>query len=123
MKQKNRVWIGGGMSKVLICMAWVLAVGAMALPSIGHSQQGLDMVKPEMVMPKHYPYGFDGMGEIGRIGYEDIVIDDKHFALSPDVTYHTLNIRNASKAFFRPGMRVGYLIAYEKVIKSVWLIE
>jgi len=100
----------------------VLVLMGMVIPSVLTHAQG-QWVKPEMVFPDHYPYGFHGMGEIGRIGENDIVIDDSHFALSPGIKYHTLNIKNASKAFFRPGMKVGYLIASEKNIISLWMIE
>ena len=120
MNQNNEVWFGR-MKKALIYTGLVLVLMGIAVHS-GFSQGG-GLVKPEMVFPEHYPYGFHGMGEIGRIGEDDIVIDDTHFALSPDVTYHTVEIENASKSFFRPGMMVGYLLTHEKVIKSLWKIE
>ena len=120
MKQNNRLWFGR-IGKALLCAGLILVLMGIGVPS--GICQGAKWVKPEMVFPEHYPYGFHGMGEIGRIGVRDIVIDDAHFELSPEVKYHTLNIKNASKAFFRPGMRVGYIIAHEKVIESIWLIE
>ena len=120
MKKNNRRWLGR-IRKALLCTGFILVMMGLGVPA-GFAQ-GVKWVKPEMVLPDHYPYGFHGMGEIGRIGERDIVIDDAHFELSPDVEYHTLNIENASKAFFRPGMRVGYIIVHEKVIESIWLIE
>jgi hypothetical protein len=120
MKKNNRLWVGG-IKKALLYLSLILVMSGIGAPS-GFCQGG-KWVKPEMVLPDHYPYGFSGMGEIGRVGERDIVIDDGHFELSPDVTFHTLHTKNASKAFFQPGMRVGYIISHEKVIESVWLIE
>ena len=122
MNQRNKVW-SGGIKRLLICTGLVLALMGMVIPSgLAHAQSG--RVKPEMVFPDHYPYGgFHGMGHIVTISRNEVVIDDKVFAFSWDVTYHTLEIENASRAFFRTGQRVGYLLDSEKEIKSLWLIE
>ncbi len=122
MNQRNKVW-SGGIRRLLICTGLVLVLMSMVVPSgLAHAQGG--RVKPEMVFPDHYPYsGFHGMGYIISISSDDVVINDKIFALSPDVAYHTLAIENASSAFFRPKMRVGYLLDSEGRIKSLWLIE
>ena len=122
MDQRNKVW-SGGMKKYLIFMGLILAIMTMMMPpGLAHAQGG--WVKPEMAFPDHYPYsGFHGMGTILTISGTDTVIDDKVFAFSPDVTYHTLEIENASSAFFRPDMRVGYLLDLEGNIKSLWLLE
>jgi hypothetical protein len=121
MKQNSKIRFGG-INKSLICIGLVLFIVGMVIPcSFAQAQSRL--VKPEMVFPEHYPYGFHGMGYIGMIGQDQIVIDDKGFALSPDVTYHTLEIENASSAFFRAGQRVGYLLDSEGKIKSLWMIK
>ena len=121
MKQNNREWIGW-IKKALISTGLVLfLVAGVATPSI--FSQGKGWVKPEMVFPEHYPYGFHGMGYILRITQEEVVIDDNVYALSPAVTYHTLDIENASSAFFQPGKRVGYLFDSEGEIKSLWMVE
>ena len=122
MVQRNKMW-SGGMKRLLICAGLMLAMMAMMMPpGLAHAQSR--WVKPEMAFPDHYPYnGFHGMGTILTISGNDAVIDDKVYAISPDVTYHTLEIENASSAFFRPGMRVGYLLKSEKEIESLWLIE
>jgi hypothetical protein len=122
MNQRNKVW-SGGIRRLLICTGLVLVLMSMVVPSgLAHAQG--ERVKPEMVFPDHYPYsGFHGMGYILSISRDDVVINDKIFALSPDVAYHTLAIENASSAFFRPEMRVGYLLDSEGRIKSLWLIE
>jgi hypothetical protein len=122
MNQRNKVW-SGGMKRFLICTGLALVLMGMVIPSgLAHAQGG--RVKPEMVFPEHYPYsGFHGMGYILEISKDVAVIDDKVFAISPDVAYHTLEIENASRTFFRPGMRVGYLLDSEGKIKSLWLIE
>jgi len=122
MNQRNKVW-SGGIKRFLICTGLVLALMGMVFPCEFAHAQGR-RVKPEMVFPEHYPYsGFHGMGYIFTISKDDAVIDDKVFVLSPDVAYHTLEIENASSAFFRPEMRVGYLLDSKKEIKSLWLIE
>ena len=122
MNQRNKVW-SGGIKRFLICTGLVLVLMGMVIPSgFAHAQGG--RVKPEMVFPDHYPYsGFHGMGYILTISRNEAVIDDKVFAFSPDVAYHTLEIENASSAFFRSEMRVGYLLDSEGKIKSLWLIE
>lgn len=120
MKQNNRLCFGG-IRKALLYTGLILVLTGIGVP-YGFCQ-GVKWVKPEMVFPEHYPYGFHGMGYILSISNNEAVIDDKVFALSPDVAYHTLEIENASSAFFRPGIRVGYLLKSEKEIKSLWLIE
>jgi hypothetical protein len=122
MNQKKKVW-SGGMKRFLLCTGLILVLMGMVVPS-GVAQAQGGRVKPEMVFPDHYPYsGFHGMGYILTISRDVAVIDDKVFEFSPDVTYHTLEIENASSAFFRPEMRVGYLLDSEGEIKSLWLIE
>ena len=122
MNQRNKLW-SGRIKRLLICTGLILALMSMVIPSgFAHAQNG--RVKPEMVFPDHYPYsGFHGMGTILTISENDAVIDDKVFAISPDAAYHTLEIENASRAFFRAGQRVGYLLDSEGKIKSLWLIE
>jgi hypothetical protein len=122
MNQRNKVW-SGRMKRFLICTGLVLVLVGMIIPcDLAHAQGG--RVKPEMVFPDYYPYsGFHGMGYILTISKDEVVIDDKVFVFSPDVTYHTPEIENASSAFFRPEMRVGYLLDSEGKIKSLWLIE
>lgn len=121
MKQNKKGWFGRR-KKSLICIGLVLFMVGMVIPcGFAHGQSQL--VRPEMAFPEYYPYGFHGMGYILSIEQDQIVIDDNVYALSPDVTYHTLEIKNASSAFFRPGMRVGYLFDSEEKIKSLWMIE
>jgi hypothetical protein len=121
MKQNSKIRFGGT-KKSLVCIGLVLFMVGTVIPcGFAHAQSRL--VKPEMVFPEHYPYGFHGMGCILSIEQDQIVIDDKLYALSPDVAYHTLEIENASKAFFRAGQRVGYRIDLEGNIESLWMIE
>jgi hypothetical protein len=122
MNQRNKLWFGR-IRRFLICTGLALALMSMVMPSgLAHAQSR--RVKPEMAFPDYYPYsGFHGMGSISRISKDDVVIDDKIFAFSPDVAYHTLEIENASRAFFRPDMRVGYLLDSEGNIETLWLIE
>jgi hypothetical protein len=122
MNQKNKVW-SDRIKRFLICTGLVLVFVGMVIPSgLIHAQSV--RVKPEMVFPDHYPYGgFHGMGYILTISMDIAVIDDEVFAISPDAAYHTLDIENASRAFFGPGMRVGYLLDSEGNIQSLWLLE
>jgi hypothetical protein len=75
------------------------------------------------VLPKHYPNGFDGYGLLQRIGHREVVIDDQLLKLSPNIEYHTPTRMNASGAYFRPGVLVGFLRNSENEIVSLWLIE
>lgn len=86
---------------------------------------GQGFVKPEWVMPGHYPNGFDGMGRIDRISMPDgeVVIDDVQFALSPSATYHTPDSIRVSAYYFKKGMNVGYMMGPDNKIISMWLIE
>ena len=122
MNQRNKLW-SGSIKRLLICTGLILALMSMVIPFGFTHAQGV-RVKPEMTFPDHYPYsGFHGMGHILTISENDTVIDDKVFAFSSDVTYHTLEIENASRAFFRASHRVGFLLNSEGKIKSLWLLE
>ncbi len=122
MKKNNRIFTGG-ITHILICTGLALFLFSIAIPpSVGLAQR---KVKPEWVMPKHYPNGFDGMGRIDSIAVDrgEIVIDERMLKLSPSVEYHTPTESNASSALFGPGSLVGYIIDSEDQIKSIWLIE
>ena len=80
------------------------------------------LVKPEWVMPKHYPEWFHGWGRIGYISETEIVINDFSFPLSPYANFHTPDTPNASRRVFVPGKLAGFLFDSEDVIVSVWLI-
>ena len=122
MNHKNKAW-SNGIMRFIICTGLILAIMGMVMPSgPAHAYSG--RVKPEMAFPDHYPYsGFHGMGYILTISENEAVIDDEVFAFSQDVVYHTLDVENASRAFFGPDMRVGYLLDSEGNIKSLWLLE
>ena len=122
MNQRNKL-SSGRMKRLVICIGLILALMSMVIP-FGFAQAQNGRVKPEMAFPDHYPYnGFHGMGTILTISENDAVIDDKVFAFSSDVAYHTQEIENASSAFFRAGQRVGYILDLEGNIKSLWLLE
>ena len=93
----------------------------MAIPPAAVFGEG--RVKPEWVMPRHYPYGFHGMGHIDRITEKQVVIDEHMIKLSPDVEYNTPSEENTSSDLFKPGKRVGYLLNSRNEIRSMWLIE
>jgi hypothetical protein len=82
-----------------------------------------ELVKPEIVLPQHFPNGFDGYGLLQRIGRGEVVIDDQLLKLSPTIEYHTPTRMDASGAYFRPGVIVGFLRNSDNEIVSLWLIE
>lgn len=107
----------------LIFAFTLLALGfvTQAVPSGLSFAEG--RVKPEIVLPQHYPNGFDGYGLLQRIGGREVVIDDQLLKLSPSIKYHTPTSISASGAYFRPGVIVGFLRNSENEIISLWLIE
>ena len=111
-----------GMTKqIFISIALALVIAGLAIPvSLSHAG---DRVKPEMVLPKVYPDGFNAYGHINRIDGEIVVIDDEPFTLSPDVTYNIPTSLNVSKAYFREGAFVGVLTNAKGHAKSLWLLE
>jgi hypothetical protein len=122
MNQNMKVRFGR-IKKSLICIGLFLFMAGMAMTPFGFALAQERLIRLEMDFPDYYPYGFHGMGTILSIERDRVVIDDKGFALSSAVTYHTLEIEHASSAFFRPGKRVGYLFDSERRIKSLWMIE
>lgn len=120
MRKRNRRWLGK-IKQILICTGLVLCLVAGAIPSTACYAESL--VKPEVVLPKHYPDGFNGYGRILTIGKDDVVIDDEHFKLSPSVTYNTPSRANASKAYFTPGVLAGFLTNAQDEVLSLWLLE
>ena len=70
-----------------------------------------------------YPEGLSGEGCIDSINAKSVVVDDVAFALSADVTFHTLKSQHASRALFRPGIRVGFMTNSQKRIESLWYLR
>lgn len=105
---------------IFIGLALFFLIQAIISSSLGHAQ---GRVKPEVVLPKHYPHGFDGYGLLQRIENREVVIDDQLLKLSPNIVYHTPTRLNASRAYFRPGDLVGFLRDSKKEIVSLWLIQ
>ena len=102
-------------------VALVLCLLSMAILPANLFAEG--RVKPEWVMPRHYPHGFHEMGVIDRITDEQVVIDEQLMKLALSVEYNTPTEKNTSKEFFKPGKRVGYLLNSRNEIRSMWLIE
>ena len=122
MKTNNRMFTGR-ITRIIICTGLAIFLLSIAIPPGVGLAQG--KVKPEWVMPKHYPNGFDGMGRIDSISEDrgEVVIDEIMFKLSPSVEYHTPTASNVSSALFGPGSQVGYEMDSEHQITSIWLIE
>ena len=96
-------------------------VGGAVLSTPGYGRTPL--VKPEAVLPQHYPDGFHDYGLIDAIGPGFVVINDTGYKLSPNVTYNTPAIANASMAYFRAGVLAGFLKNARNEVVSLWLIE
>ena len=117
----NRRKAFGTVKPTLICIGLALFFVSIAIPfSISYAQR---LYKPEIVLPEHYPDGFDGFGWIDRIAEDEVVIDDTLIPLSPYILYHTPEETNASREWFVPGSLVGYIKDAENAIESLWLIK
>jgi hypothetical protein len=81
------------------------------------------LVKPEWLMPKHYPEGFHGWGRIGYIDSKEIVINDMNYRLSPFIEYNSPQRLNDSIYLFKVGKEVGFLLDDKGEIDTLWLIE
>ena len=110
---------------VLICFG--LAMIYLVMAGVSNLTYAQRKVKPEWVMPKHYPSsGFDGIGNICRIAVDkgEAVIDDTFFSIASYAEYNTLTGSNISGYLFEPGMKVGYILnKTTKQIESFWLIK
>jgi hypothetical protein len=105
----------------LSCVGLGLLFLSTALPSdSGHAQQ---RVKPEVVLPTHYPDGFHGWGRIDRISETEVVIDDALYKFAPHAEFNTPQRNNVSLYTFKPGAMVGFMMSGKKQIISLWLIE
>ncbi|MEJ2724573.1 MAG: hypothetical protein P8175_08005 [Deltaproteobacteria bacterium] len=120
MQKKNRRW-PEKIKLLLLCTGLALCVFSGAVLSTPCHAQTL--VKPEVVLPAHYPYGFNGYGHIDAIDSNLVVIDDAAYRLSPTVTYSTPEFPNALMTDFLPGVLAGFLTNARNEIISLWLIE
>ena len=116
MKDNNKIF-HRCMKHIAVCAGLVLFMVSMAVPVTVRYAQG------EYAFPDYYPRSFDGTGRIDRISLDDVVINDCHFKLSPDIEYHTPTTQNASSAWFKAGKIVGYMTQSKREIVSLWLIE
>jgi hypothetical protein len=80
------------------------------------------LVKPEWVMPEHYPKWFHGWGRIGYFEGNELVINDFDYRVSPHATFHTPDDNYANRYIFTPGKLAGFLFDKDDIIISVWLI-
>jgi hypothetical protein len=119
--KKNKKICFGRTKQIFLSVALALVIAGVAIPP-GLSHAG-DRIKPEMVLPKGYPDGFNAYGHVNRIDQQRVVIDDEPFALSLDVTYNIPTRLNASKAYFGEGAFVGVLTNAKGEAKSLWLLE
>jgi hypothetical protein len=95
----------------------LLLVGLLLLPAVCIAQER------SAGSVGYYPEGLSGEGCIDSINAKSVVIDDAAFALSADVTFHTLKSQHASRSLFRPGTWVGYMTNSQKQIESLWYLR
>ena len=107
--------------KILICVCMIiLAFSITGFISVAHAQP---LVKPEWVMPDHYPRYFHGWGRLGYLDSKEIVVNDIAFKLSPYIEYHSPQRLNDSIYLFKPGKLVGFLFDEAGEIDTLWLID
>ena len=80
------------------------------------------LVKPEWVMPQHYPEWFHGWGRIGYFEGNELVINDMDYRVSPHATFHTPDNDYATRYIFTTGKLAGFLFDSNGEIISLWLI-
>ena len=97
-----------------------LILGFVFLFFLAGVSHGQDSVRK---FPDYYPDKFTTIGNIDRIAEDEIVIGDTLYRLSPSATYHTLTNRDASKALFSVGSRLGVQTNPKHEVTSLWLIE
>ena len=108
-------------AKKLACVGLALFFFSTALSSNPvHAQR---RVKPELVLPQHYPDGFDAMGRIERISETEVVIDDTLYKFAAHAEFNTPERNNVSLYTFKPGAMVGFMKSGKRQIISLWLIE
>ena len=114
LQEKNDILIKIGIGLAL-CLLLIISTAAVGYPrELGGQDIGL---------PEHYPKQFTGIGRIDRISSDEIVIDDSLYRLAPDVTYHIPTLKNASSAWFRANVSVGFVANAKREIISLWLME
>ena len=107
--------------QLLVCSMLTLFLVSTGMPmTLGHAQK---RYKPEVLLPKDYPDGFDGFGYLDALSEDRVVILDVSIRLVPYVTFHTPTNMNSTAAEFRIGDMVGYLKNEAGEIVSLWLIE
>ena len=102
----------------LILTLFMVSTGMPATPSLAQNRY-----KPEVVLPRDYPAGFDGYGRIEALDDYRAVIQDILIKLAPSVTFHTPTNMYSTAAEFKIGDMVGYLTNEAGEIISLWLIE
>jgi hypothetical protein len=77
----------------------------------------------QLRLPAYYPETFSGQGCIDRITADKVVIDDRLFKFSSDVTFHTPEMENVSRSRLRPGSRVGFVKNSDNKVVSLWYLQ
>lgn len=105
-------------SDVLLKIGLVLLLIGILLPTaLGFARQSAKK------LPANYPETFSGQGCIDQIVAQKVVIDDRLYKLSGDVTFNTPEKKNASRSWFRPGRFVGFVKNSQNEIESLWYIQ
>ena len=88
--------------------------------SQAHSERR--QLRPEWVMPQHYPGWFHGWGRIAYFEENVCVINDMDYRVAPRATFHTPDDNYASRYIFTTGKMVGFIFDDNDEIISMWLI-
>ena len=71
-------------------------------------------------LPKHYPNAFKWTGTIERVSADRIVIGDREFSISSNVSFNRLNSNNTTAINLATGMTIGCTLSDTGQIISVW---
>jgi hypothetical protein len=118
----NRMGTGSFVKKMMCIGLALCFIGMAAASTPGYAQSQMK-VKPEMVLPKTYPDGFDGWGYLNRIATGEAVINDSLYKLAPNAEYHTPHDQLATMYSFKPGDMVGFMRNEGGQIVSLWLLQ
>ena len=109
-------------STVWVCLGLTMVFVLSAVPGNLSYAQGR-FLREEWKLPKFYPRGFDGYGQIEKIAHDSVVIGDTTWKFSRPMRFATPGDPHAGINAFSAGDTVAYLLNEKREIKSLWYIE